>query len=49
MRPHNRGVDHAVFVIRISGKYLEDTLPHTAFCPTTMTAVNILPIAKTLR
>jgi hypothetical protein len=44
--PHNRGVDHGVFIIGILRQVLKHSLPYPALCPSTEASVNDAKIAK---
>ena len=47
--PHNRGIDHRIFVVRIGGQSLKQSLPNTALGPPAKAGVNILPRTKSFR
>lgn len=43
------GIDHRIFVIGILRQMFENLLPNATFGPATVTAVNVLPVAKPFR
>ena len=49
MGAHDGAVDHRIFVVGILGQVLEDALPDAGLGPATEAAVDVLPVAKTLR
>src|SRR6516162_1748781 len=49
MRPHDRAVDHRIFVIGVGGQMLEDLLPDAGIAPAAEPSMGILPVAESLR
>lgn len=48
VRSHDGRVDHGVFIVRILGQGLENTLPHTAAAPSHMAQMHHAEIAQAL-
>jgi len=46
--PHDRAVDHRIFVVRIGRQKREDTVPDTAFGPSAPTPMRVVPVAEAL-
>lgn len=44
--PHNRAVDHHVFIGSIGGQMTENPFNHAAFAPAAQSSVNILPVPE---
>ncbi|WHZ28858.1 MAG: hypothetical protein OJF51_003656 [Nitrospira sp.] len=49
MGPDDGGIDHRVFVVGLLRQMSEHLLPNATFSPPSVTAVNVLPVAKPLR
>ena len=46
--PHDRAVDHRIFVVCIDRQKREDTVPDAAFGPSAPTPMRVVPVAVTL-
>ena len=49
VRPHNRAVDHRVFVVSLAGEVLKDPFPHSGLRPAAEPPVRVFPITEPLR
>jgi hypothetical protein len=49
VRPHDRGIDHGVFVIRVSRQQREQLFPDTTRGPAAEAPVGIVPVTKRFR
>jgi hypothetical protein len=49
MRPHNRRINHGVFIVGISRERLENALPDTALAPTGVPSMDHPRIAEPFR
>jgi len=46
MRPHDRAVDHGVFVVGLAGEVLKHPFPHPGLRPAAEPSVNVFPVTE---